>query len=109
MFSSRRGVYTVVDAKAVGRRKPKPEDAVIVIYNNNFFGARGREVDELRELLAGVGIKELGYAEYPDTGRDEGYTFAMVVDARSDQENLVANLARQAADAAMKRLQDEKQ
>ena len=73
-FSARRGIYLVEDAKdARGYEEGKPEDDVLVIFNNNPFAghavARDWEVEELRRLLAEAGIKELGYAEYPDTGR----------------------------------------
>jgi hypothetical protein len=112
-FSARRGIYCVEDAKdESGEEEGKPEDDVLVIFNNNPFAgraiARDWEVEELRKLLAGAGIKELAYAEYPETGEDEGYSFAMVVDATRDQEDQVAEITEQAAMAAMRRMEPDK-
>ena len=112
-FSARRGIYLVEDAKdASGAEEGKPEDDVLVIFNNNPFAghaiARDWEVEELRRLLAEAGVKELGYAEYPDTGEDEGYSFAMVVDATRDQEDQVAELVDQAAMAAERKIEPDK-
>jgi hypothetical protein len=112
-FSARRGIYCIEEAKSNDiEDEVNPEDDVLVIFNNNpFVGcaiARDWEVGELRKLLAEAGIKELGYAEYPDTGQDEGYSFAMVVDATRDQEDQVAEIMQQAAMAAMRRMETDK-
>jgi hypothetical protein len=50
----------------------------------------------------------LGCAEYPDSGPDEGYTFAKGVDASRDWEDLVSKRVQEAAIAVMKRMEDEK-
>ena len=89
-FSSRRGVWYFEDAD------------LLVLYNNNPHEHRDEELAALRDILVGHGIKELAFATYPRKGKDAGYTYAMVVDASRDREELVAELAQQAAIQALK-------
>jgi transcriptional regulator with XRE-family HTH domain len=83
-FPSRRGVWYIQDLN------------VLVIYNNNPYdrnpGLRDGEVAEFRRRLLAEGLKELAYATYPPPGaEDEGYTFAMVIDAGRDREEWVVD------------------
>jgi transcriptional regulator with XRE-family HTH domain len=78
-FPSRRGVWHFSDTD------------VLCFYNNNPYAAdpklRDEEVAEFRKRLKAARVKELAYATYPGPGEpDAGYTFAMIVDARRDQE-----------------------
>src|ERR1051325_7249346 len=51
----------------------------------------GEQLAEFRQYLAGQGIKELAYATYPD----DGYTYALVVEAAPHQQKaLVKELER---------------
>ena len=59
---------------------------LLVLYNNNpdrtHGTARDREREAFRRWLseeAAEDTRECGYAEHPATGRDEGYTYAMLV------------------------------
>ncbi|QDU21010.1 hypothetical protein [Urbifossiella limnaea] len=76
-FETRRGVR-VLDGVLGG-------DDVCVVYNNNPYQQkltrRDQELGEVRRWLADNAdeVAELAYAEYPDLGRDEGYTYALLL------------------------------
>jgi hypothetical protein len=76
-FPSRRGTWYITDLD------------VVVLYSNNPYVAgptlRDEELAEFRERLRADGINELAYATYPD----DGYTYAMVLDARRDKQALL--------------------
>lgn len=56
---------------------------VCVLYNNNFYTQvptrRDRELEEFRGWLADRDAEELAYAEFPDRGAEEGYTYALLL------------------------------
>jgi hypothetical protein len=74
---SRRGLF-VLDGVLGG-------DDVCVVYNNNPYRLkltrRDQELGEVRRWLADNAheVTELAYAEYPDRGQDEGYTYALLL------------------------------
>lgn len=51
-----------------------------VSYKSNVL-VRERQTREFLRRLAEIGIAELEYAEYPNTGMDEGYSYAVILDA----------------------------
>jgi hypothetical protein len=59
--------------------------SLLVVYNNNPYPehatARDRELQALRRYMAEdmIDTYECGYAEYPATGKSEGYSYAMLV------------------------------
>ncbi len=65
---------------------------VVVLYNNNPYDGqptlRDEELAEFRERLRAAGIKELAYATYPENG----YSYAMVVDAGRDRETFLGQV-----------------
>ena len=81
-FSSRRGIYFFEDVN------------VLCVYNNHPYGSepltkqtrRDKETADFRCWLKQQDIKELGYATYPETGEDAGYTYAMLLDAGADRQ-----------------------
>jgi hypothetical protein len=92
-FQSRRGTFGLEDVDCV------------VVYNNNPWAdyptLRDEETADFRILLDRHGIKELAYATYPPPGHEsEGYTYAMILDARMEQEGLVRELMRRVLDAS---------
>lgn len=83
-FHSRRGIWYFEDHD------------VLVLYNNSPYGAgphlRQRELAEFRKMMTTAGIKELAFATYPE----DGYSYAMVINASRDREPLVAKLMQEA-------------
>jgi len=76
-FASRRGVWYYEDLD------------VLVLYDNNPYAdrpqRRGEELAEFRGRLRAAGVEELAYATYPE----DGYTYALVMDAGRDREQFV--------------------
>lgn len=74
-FETRSGFRVL--AQALGR------DSLCVVYNNNPYAGmptrRDKELEEYRVWLADMGVDELAYAEHPDRGRDEGYSYALLL------------------------------
>jgi hypothetical protein len=58
-------------------------DRVFCFFNNNSFRDKPSRGDEQRQafrrLLEAEGLAELAYAEYPEQGKDEGYSYAMIL------------------------------
>ncbi len=58
-------------------------DSLCVGFNNQphegFPTRRDRELNEFRAWLVDVGVEELAYAEHPDRGPYEGYTYALLL------------------------------
>ena len=90
-FSSRRGVWYFEDCD------------VLVLYNNHPYKhptLRAEELAEFRGRLRADGIEELAYATYPD----DGYTYALVVDAGRDRERHLAAIMREITLKSLDRL-----
>jgi transcriptional regulator with XRE-family HTH domain len=79
-FESRRGTWYIKDLD------------VVVLYNNNPYAQyptlRDEELAEFLSRLRAEGIQELAYATYPE----DGYTYAMVIDASRDREQFLADV-----------------
>jgi transcriptional regulator with XRE-family HTH domain len=82
-FPSRRGVWFL------------DKLGVLCVYNNHPYAAyptlRDQETEEFRAWLKQKRIKELGYATYPESGQDAGYTYAMLLDAGEDRQQEVVD------------------
>jgi len=93
-FSSRRGTWYFEDYD------------VVVLYNNNPYerhpALRDEELAEFRERLRVEGVKELGFATFPESG----YTYAMIIDASRDREQFLADLMRDITLKALGRVSD---
>jgi hypothetical protein len=54
-----------------------------VVYNNHTYAdmptRRDKELADYRRWLADAGLADLAYAEYPDRGRYEGYSYALLL------------------------------
>lgn len=92
-FETRRG-FRVLDDVLGG-------DSLLVVYNNNPYKGmptlRDRELEQYRRWLASEEAAVLAYAEHPDRGKDEGYTYALLlqcdpgcVDALREQYRAIA-------------------
>jgi hypothetical protein len=81
LVSHRRGVFfvPVIDKLCVFNNNPYSNDAT----------ATDREIEELRERLKAAGIFELAYGEYPERGAEEGYSWAMLLDAGDEKGEFV--------------------
>jgi len=83
-FSSRRGIWFFSD------------EGVLCLYDNNPYAndskLRESEFQRLLQALKRQGILELGFATFGDDPNFPDYTYAMIVDAGEDQENLVYEL-----------------
>jgi hypothetical protein len=79
-FSKRRGTWYVKDL------------GVVVVFSNSPYAdgpaPREEELAEFRERLRAEGINELAYATYPD----DGYTYALILDAGLDQQALLVEV-----------------
>lgn len=91
-IDSHRGVWHVEDID------------VLVVYSNHPYEReplhRDREFDLLLKNLAAVGVTEHARASYPAGGPDDGYTVAIVLDARGDKQSLVARMYEESIDQA---------
>ena len=93
-FPTRRGAWYINDLDAV------------VVFNNHPYedqpALRDEEVAEFRRRLAAEGIEELAFATYPE----DGYSYAMVLDASFDRllylENLMTGIVTKTVLRAMK-------
>lgn len=58
-------------------------DSLCVVFNNHpsegTATRRDKELNEFRAWLADMGVDELAYAEHPDRGPDEGYSYALLL------------------------------
>ena len=69
------------------------EPATLCFFNNNNNAyAQNTIVADVHraaflQRLRDIGIEQLGYAEYPETGPDEGYTYAIVLNVETTEEN----------------------
>jgi hypothetical protein len=58
-------------------------DSLCVVYNNHPYKGcptrRDKELAEFRAWLADMGVDELAYAEHPDRGPHEGYSYALLL------------------------------
>jgi transcriptional regulator with XRE-family HTH domain len=83
-FESRRGTWHFED------------EGVVVLFNNNPYvqhpTLRDEELAEFRERLRTEGIRELAYATFPP---EDGYTYALVLEAGRDREEHLADLMRE--------------
>jgi hypothetical protein len=74
-FKTRRG-FRVLDFVLGG-------DCLCVVYNNNPYAGmsirRDQELKQYRRWLAGEDAVELAYAEHPGRGKDEGYSYALLL------------------------------
>jgi hypothetical protein len=74
-FSEKWGTYRVSEF----------QPARLCFFNNVSYKSkvliRERQTREFLRRLAEIGIGELEHAEYPDTGMDEGYSYALILDA----------------------------
>lgn len=68
---------------------------VVSYLNNNSYKKsptlRDSETDRFRQRFAQLGYREVAYAEYPQSGPDEGYSFVLLMKsptARPDLESL---------------------
>ena len=63
---------------------------LFVIFNNNphdgMFTLRDGQLARFRAWVTGVGGRELAYAEYPDRGEDEGYSYALLVECDAGED-----------------------
>lgn len=79
-FETRRG-FRVLDFVLGG-------DCLCVVYNNNPYAGmsirRDQGLEQYRKWLAGEDAAELAYAEYPDRGKDEGYSYALLLQCDPD-------------------------
>lgn len=84
-FETRSGFRVL--ARVLGR------DALCVVYNNNPYAGmptrRDKELEEYRAWLADMGVDELAYAEHPDRGRDEGYSYALLLGCVAGSESYI--------------------
>jgi hypothetical protein len=92
-FATRWGVYPAWPGK----------DLEVLCYFNNhpyrkFPALRDEEMKKLKERLEKAGIKQLAYVTYPTDGPADGYSCAMVLDARADQETFVLQVYEKIAD-----------
>ena len=53
---------------------------------------RDKSVEELQKRLMAYDISVLGYAEYPERGAKEGYSFAMLFDASPEKEEIIRDM-----------------
>jgi hypothetical protein len=85
-FETRRGFRVL--GHALGRAH------LCVAYNNNPYAGlptrRDKELKEYRGWLAEMGVDELGYAEHPDLGRDEGYSYALLLGCVDGSESVAS-------------------
>ena len=73
-FSSRWGVEELM-----------AENAVYIFNNMPYRGkltARDRQRDEIRRQLAMQGLIELGYGEWPQQGKEEGYSWVLIFEGK---------------------------
>jgi hypothetical protein len=95
-FSTRWGVW-VIDERP----------GVIVVFSNHFYKnfpkRQGEEIDELKRRFSAAGIEVLGLATYPTSGPSDGYSYAMVVRGREDQESVVASIQDDVVDLMLSR------
>ena len=82
-FPTRRGAWYINDLDAV------------VVFNNHPYedqpALRDEEVAEFRRRLAAEGIEELAFATYPE----DGYSYAMVINAGRDREQVLADMMKE--------------
>ena len=81
-------------------------DEWVVIYDAHPYvndpGRRGRELAELRDWLQREAIGELAFAEFPESGDEKGFAFAMVLDTvRSGDVHAALNRILGTDDAAL--------
>lgn len=85
-FETRRGFRVL--RHALGRAH------LCVAFNNNPYAGlptrRAEELNEYRGWLAEMGVGELGYAEHPERGRDEGYSYALLLGCVDGSESVAA-------------------
>lgn len=97
-FSSRRGLLYLIDRR------------VLVVFNNHPYASfrhlRDLELAAFRRRLAKVGIRELAFGTYPAEGPDAGYSYALVLDAHEDREELVARLYDESIEEAWARREE---
>jgi hypothetical protein len=83
----------------------------LVVFSNHFYRAgatlQDREREYLRDRFAAVGIGVLGEATWPVSGPDDGYSYAMVLDADGEREPLVASILDEAIDVSLRRASGE--
>ena len=85
-FESRRGVDLL------------EKERLVCVYNNNpyaqFPDHRDKELARFRELLTEHKLQEVGFATYPLSGEEAGYTFAILID--TDNDAIVSGLYKRA-------------
>lgn len=72
-----------MDMKFGVRHLLEPNAAEVYFFHNNPYKLRPTVADvhraEFEEKLTGMGAKVVDYAEYPERGPDEGYSWAMII------------------------------
>lgn len=63
----------------------------LCFFNNNPYKQNLIVADVQRaaflQRLSDIGIDQLGHAEYPESGPDEGYSYAIILDVAATEEN----------------------
>ncbi len=89
-FESRRGVEPLDSGLAIGDS--------FYIFNNcpprRGMIEREQELNRIREEAAKLGIRELGYGEYPNQGVDEGYSYVIIFAGGDHQRKQVEEILR---------------